>query len=364
MIESASDQNQSEFPRAIAHVDLDAFFCSVEVLKNPDLRDKPIVVGGKAENRGVVAAASYPVREYGVHSAMSMYQAQKRCPDLIICPPHFKAYKTYSRIIMGMLRTVSPVMQQVGVDEAYLDLTDQINYWTAAEEKLRAIQQKIVRDIGLTASVGLSTSKMIAKIASDYEKPFGLTVVLPGREISFLAPLAVGKIPGIGPKTVIQLANMGIITVNDLAQKSEYELATKFGKWGRDMYRWARGIDSRPVAEVQGAKSVSTERTFSKDISDQGELLAIIEKLSHQVAKQLAKSDQKGRTVNIKVRYADFETYTRQVSLNKYTCEAGDIINAAKDLFKQSWIIGSALRLLGVGVSNFSQPDRQMALKL
>ncbi len=364
MVESASDQNISEFPRAIAHVDLDAFFCSVEVLKNPDLQGKPIVVGGKAENRGVVAAASYPAREFGIHSAMSMYQAQKRCPDLIICSSHFKSYKIYSRIIMGMLRTVSPVIQQVGIDEAYLDLTDQVNYWSAAEDKLRAIQQKIVRDIGLTASVGLSTSKMIAKIASDFEKPFGLTVIPPGREISFLAPLAVGKIPGIGPKTVKQLANMGIVTVNDLAQKTEYELAAKFGKWGRDMYRWARGIDSRLVAEVKGAKSVSTERTFSMDISDQVELLAIIEKLSHQVAKQLAKSGQKGRTVNIKVRYADFETYTRQISLNKYTSDASDIIGAAKDLFKQSWIVGSSLRLLGVGVCNFSQPDQQLALEL
>nr|MBC8400223.1 DNA polymerase IV [Candidatus Neomarinimicrobiota bacterium] len=242
-------ENIKTQPRAIIHVDLDAFFCSVEVLQDPSLKDKPLVVGGKSDQRGVVAAASYPARKFGIHSAMSMYQAEKRCPDLIIKPPRFKAYKTYSRIVMGILRNASPVIQQVSVDEAYLDLTQQIEQWSRAESKLRAVQRKISRDIGLSASVGLGTNKMIAKIASDLEKPNGFTIVPPGTERTFLEPLLVNKIPGIGPKTVNKLAGLKVKTVKDLVQVSEIELAEKFGKWGRDMYRWARGIDDRIVHE-------------------------------------------------------------------------------------------------------------------
>ena len=350
--------------RVIAHVDLDAFFCSVEVLQDPSIKDKPLVVGGKSDQRGVVAAASYPARKFGIHSAMSMYQAEKRCPDLIIKPPRFKAYKTYSRIVMGILRNVSPVIQQVSVDEAYLDLTQQIDHWSIAESKLRALQRKISRDIGLSASIGLGTNKMIAKIASDMEKPNGFTVVPPDTEKRFLEPLSVSKIPGIGPKTVNKLAGLKVKTVKDLAQISEIELAEKFGKWGRDMYRWARGIDDRSVHEGHEAKSISTERTFNIDISEHAELTTILQRLSGQVSRQLQKEGYRGRTVSVKVRYADFETYTRQVSLNKYTDLENDIYQAAIELFDKSWIAGSPLRLLGVGVSNFATPEQQLSLNI
>ncbi len=328
------------------------------------MKDKPLVVGGKSDQRGVVAAASYPARKFGIHSAMSMYQAEKRCPELIIRPPRFKAYKTYSRIVMGILRNLSPVMQQVSVDEAYLDLTDQIRQWHQAEAELRDVQQKISRDIGLSASVGLSTSKMIAKIASDMDKPAGFTVVHPGAEIGFLEPLPVNKIPGIGPKSVHKLANIGVNSIKDLAQIPEIDLATKFGKWGREMYYWARGIDERPVHEEKGAKSISTERTFNKDIANDEELHSILKRQSEQVSSQLKRAGYMGRTISIKIRYADFETFTRQMSLNRYTDRPSEIFIAAVELFRKSWISGSPVRLLGVGVSNFATPERQLSLNI
>ncbi len=357
-----SDQVQSG--RAIAHFDLDAFFCSVEVLQDPSLRDKPLVVGGRIDQRGVVAAASYPARKFGIHSAMSMYQAQKRCPDLVIRAPRFKAYKTYSRIVMGIMRSVSPMIQQVSVDEAYLDLSESVEIWSEAESLVKDLQNKIVRDIGLSVSAGLASNKMIAKIASDFEKPAGLTIVKPGNEKTFLAPLTVDKIPGIGPKTARKLAGLNIRIVKDLSDKSEVELAEKFGKWGREMYRWSRGIDNRPVREEHDVKSVSTERTFSKDISDRVELQEIIVRLSEQVARQISKENRLGRTIQIKVRYADFETYTRQISLSNYTDNCDVIIKAATGLFDKSWIPGSAIRLLGVGISNFASPEMQMTLDI
>lgn len=265
---------------------------------------------------------------------------------------------------MGILRNVSPVIQQVSVDEAYLDLTQHIDHWSIAESKLRAVQRKISRDIGLSASIGLGTNKMIAKIASDMEKPNGFTVVPPGTEKRFLEPLLVSKIPGIGPKTVNKLTGIKVTTVKDLAQISEIKLAEKFGKWGRDMYRWARGIDDRIVHEGHEAKSISTERTFSIDISEHTELTTILQRLSGQVSRQLQKEGFRGRTVSVKVRYADFETYTRQVSLNKYTDLENDIYQAAIELFDKSWIVGSPLRLLGVGVSNFATPEQQLSLDI
>ncbi|MFH1851904.1 MAG: DNA polymerase IV [Candidatus Neomarinimicrobiota bacterium] len=351
-------------PRAIAHFDLDAFFCSVEVLKNPELAGKPIVVGGKAEERGVVAAASYPAREFGIHSAMSMYRAQKLCADLIVVPPHFKLYKTYSRVVMGILRSATPVVQQVSVDEAYLDLTDRIESWSAAETITRGLQNRIGRDIGLSVSVGLGSNKMIAKIGSDFEKPHGFTVVSPGREQRFLAPLAVNVIPGIGPKTAEKLASMNVHLIRELAELPERVLTARFGKWGREMFYWARGCDERPVAEEHDTKSVSTERTFNTDINDEAELVRIIEKLSAQVEEQLIKEGLAGRTIAIKVRYSDFETFTRQVSLARVT-NAGDLIGeTAVKLFRKSWNRGRPLRLLGVGVSNFDTPGGQLELNI
>jgi len=346
------------------HLDLDAFFCSVEVLKDPSLAGKPLVVGGASKNRGVVAAASYPARKYGIHSAMPMIEAHRRCKDLVVRGSSFGSYKMYSKIVMGILRDASPVIQQVSVDEAYLDLGQKIDEWVAASELARQVQLKISRDIGLSASVGLATNKMIAKIASDFDKPNGLTVVSPGDEERFLAPLKVSKIPGVGPKTTERLTELGVYKISDLRKLSRTHLESRFGKYGEAMWRWARGLDDRPVHEDHEAKSVSTERTFAKDIRDEQELLEILQKLSKKVAAELDKDSRAGATITIKVRYADFSTYTRQHTGVEAIWEGDDIYSIARRLFIKNWIPGAALRLLGVGVSNFTERKGQLRLKL
>jgi DNA polymerase-4 len=351
-------------PRAIMHLDLDAFFCSVEVLRDPSLKDKPIVVGGRSENRGVVAAASYPARKFGIHSAMPMIEATRRCKDLIVISSQHGLYKMYSKVIMGILRAESPIIQQVSIDEAYLDLSDEVDNWIEATDIARKIQMRISRDIGLSASVGIATNKMIAKIASDFQKPNGLTVVPPGTEISFLHPLPVKKIPGIGPKTSERLAKFGIYKVADMAVIPEEKLIQRFGKLGSAMVNWANGIDERPVHEDHETKSISTERTFSKNIEEQGELLDILEKLSLKVAEQLRKKKFMAATISIKLRYGDFSTFTRQHTLQEPTDDGLEIYRIARKLLVRNWMQGEPVRLLGVGGSHFSEPHGQLSLSL
>jgi DNA polymerase-4 len=346
------------------HLDLDAFFCAVEVLRDPSLKGKPIVVGGKSENRGVVAAASYPAREYGIHSAMPMIEATRRCKDLIIISSKHGMYRMYSKVIMGILKSESPVIQQVSIDEAYLDLSNEIDEWIEATEVARRIQLKISRDIGLSASVGVATNKMIAKIASDFKKPNGLTVVIPGTEMGFLSPLPVRKIPGIGPKTNERLAKLGIYTVADIAGIPDEKLMQRFGKMGEAMARWSKGIDERPVQEDREAKSLSTERTFSKNISDQEELLDILFKLSVKVGEQLKNKNLMATTVHIKLRYGDFSTFTRQLTSSVPLDDGDQIFEIAKKLFVTNWMPGEAIRLLGVGGSHFAEPQGQLSLDL
>ncbi len=351
-------------PRAIIHLDLDAFFCSVEVLRDPSLKGKPIVVGGRSENRGVVAAASYPARKFGIHSAMPMIEASRRCKDLIVISSQHGLYKMYSKVIMGILRAESPIIQQVSIDEAYLDLSDEVDEWIQVTEIARKIQLRISRDIGLTASVGVATNKMIAKIASDFQKPNGLTVVPPGSEINFLAPLPAIKIPGIGPKANERLAKYGIYTIKDMALISEAVLIQRFGKLGHAMASWAKGIDERPVHEDHETKSISTERTFSKNIDEQRELLEIIEKLSFKVAEQLRQKKFMAATITLKLRYADFTTYTRQHTLSEPVDDGLEINRIARILLVKNWLPGEPVRLLGVGGSHFSEPHGQLSLGL
>lgn len=359
-----SKQPYTDKPRAIMHLDLDAFFCSVEVLRDPSLKGKPIVVGGRSENRGVVAAASYPARKYGIHSAMPMIEASRRCKDLIIISSRHGLYRMYSKIVMGILKAESQVIQQVSIDEAYLDLSDEIDEWVAATDIARRIQLRISRDIGLSASVGIATNKMIAKIASDFQKPKGLTVVPPGTEKDFLAPLSVKKIPGIGPKTNQRLARLGVKSVADLRKVSENMLTREFGKMGLAMLRWANAEDDRPVREERETKSISTERTFSRNIADQEALLEILQGQSHKVASQLRKKKFKAATISIKLRYGDFSTFTRQHTLYDPTDDGDRIFEVAQLLFVTNWIPGEAIRLLGVGGSHFTEPQGQLHLPL
>ena len=351
-------------PRFVAHLDLDAFFCAVEVLKDPGLKDKPIVVGGRPEQRGVVAAASYPARKYGIHSAMPMAEAVRRCPELIIISHGFKSYKAYSRLIMGIIRSETRIMQQVSIDEAYFELTDHIAEWDDGITIARRIKHKISRDVGLTASIGISTNKMIAKIASDYEKPDGFTVVHPGSELSFLAPLPVQKISGIGKQTTKRLHEMGIRTILELRNTPEKILMDQFGKHGVLMSRWSHAIDNRSLTEERETKSISQERTFSKDIHHEGVLLEKLDSMSESVAKQLVKEGVSAKTVIIKIRYADFHTITRQQSFKQGIQSKEDILKIAAKLFRQYWDHTKPLRLLGVGVSGLVEKEVQMTLEL
>ncbi len=346
--------------RGIIHFDLDAFFCSVEVLQKPEWQTKPIVVGGAPNKRGVVASASYPARKYGIHSAMPMAQAQRLCPQLIIVPPHFKRYRTYSRIVMGILEKAADTFQQVSVDEAYLDVTSQLSCWEDIIKIGKALQTKIAQHVGLPSSLGLASNKLVAKIASAYGKPSGFTVVTPGTERTFLAPLAVGKIPGIGPRTAARLEASGIHTIRQL-QTCSLDVLKPFGRWGALMIQWARGEDTRPVHEEHIRKSLSHERTFPTDVSAQDVLLKHLKDLSARVAIRLQQKGLSAYTIFIKVRYSDFKTLTRQKRLLRPTNSEKTLNQTARKLLLQVWDGQRPLRLLGVGGRDFYSEGDQLS---
>lgn len=352
----------SERHRAIVHLDLDAFYAAVEMLENPDLAGKPILVGGRPERRGVVAASSYAAREYGVHSAMPMYQALKLCPKAVVLHPRFDLYRQYSRRVMAILHDATPVVEKMSIDEAYLDLTEQVNPWEEIIPLARRLQERVREEVGLSASLGVATNKLVAKVASDHDKPGGVTVVHPGREAAFLKPLPVRVIWGIGPVTAEKLADMGVTTVGDLAQLSERNLATRFGEHGAAMAQRARGIDSRPVVTERERKSVSRETTFIRDLRELEVLKKELWKLSQSVAQRLERAGVAAGTIAIKLRYDDFKTLTRQMSLDVPTDDAVRIYRAALVLLKQAWECGRAVRLLGVGGADLMPPTGQMSL--
>jgi len=348
--------------RVIAHMDLDAFFAAVHVLENPALAGKPLVVGGRPEGRGVVATASYAARAYGIHSAMPMYKAVELCSDLIIVPPEHGLYRRYSRQVMEVVRASSPLVEQMSVDEAYLDWSEGASAWEEAVDFGARLKARIEAEVGLSASLGIATNKLVAKVASDRDKPGGLTIVRPGEEAAFLAPLPVRVLWGIGPVTATKLGKMGIESVGDLAQVPEEELRQRFGRHGGAMFRHARGIDDRPVVTDHERKSVSQERTFRRDVDRLEPLKQHLWKMSQGVADRLQRADLAAGTVAIKVRYADFTTFTRQMSLMVPTDDATAIYGAALVLLDRAWERERAVRLLGVAGHQLDTPPRQMRL--
>ena len=352
----------SDRPRAIVHLDLDAFFAAVEVLENPDLAGKPVLIGGRPEERGVVATASYPARVFGIRSAMPMYRALKLCPDAIVLPPRHRLYREYSRRVMAILHQASPLVEQVSIDEAYLDLTGQVTVWDEGIEVSRDLQRRVRKEVGLSASLGVATNKLVAKVASDREKPGGLTVVRPGEEAAFLAPLPVRVLWGVGPVTAGKLAGMDVTTVGELAQVPERELQRRFGKHGLAMAWHARGQDERPVVTEHEIKSVSQETTFARDVIDAEMLRRQVWQLSQGVAQRLKKAGLAAGTVAIKLRYADFATLTRQMTLTVPTDDEREIYRAALALLKRAWHRGRPVRLLGVTGRHLSPPAGQLAL--
>jgi DNA polymerase-4 len=348
--------------RTILHLDLDAFFCAVEELRDPALRGKPFAVGGRPEGRGVVASCSYPARQFGVRSAMPMGQAVRRCPPLLIVPPDFRAYRAASQDVMARLGEVTPLVEQISIDEAFLDVTGLPD---AGEPLARALQAGIRHDLKLPCSFGVASNKLVAKIANNIGKdsqpkdrpPNAITVVPPGGEAEFLAPLPIRELWGVGPKTAERLQQMRILTIGDLARHAEADLVRWFGKHGADLWRHARGIDDRPVETEHEAKSVSKETTFAHDVRDGAVLRQTLRDLSDGVGWRLRKAGLRGATVKLKLRWSDFTTLTRQVTLTPPIDSDDAIYSAALGIFEATWSEGRAVRLIGVGVSGFGDED-------
>ncbi|MEV4264758.1 DNA polymerase IV [Kribbella sp. NPDC049584] len=342
---------------SVLHVDLDAFFAAVEQRDKPSLRGKPVVVGGIGV-RGVVSTASYEARKYGVRSAMSTAEARSRCPHAAYLGPRFEVYRQSSRAVMAEMRALSPLVEPLSLDEAFIDL---------AASGLRGLTvddvEAIARDLkesirkvsgGLTASVGAGTSKLIAKIASDLDKPDGVVVVPAGTEAEFLAPMQVTVIPGVGPATAQRLSMAGVRTVADLQQLDEDELIRQVGSaHGTSLHRLAVAADDRPVVSDRETKSVSVEDTFETDIIDRSLLVAIADRMSLRVSERLQKAQLSGRTVTVKTRMHDFTTHTRSSTLAGPTDDSRVIARVARRLLEESEV-GGGIRLLGVGVSSLA----------
>lgn len=356
-----------ERARRILHLDLDAFFCAVEELRDPSLRGKPFAVGGQPDTRGVVASCSYPAREYGIHSAMPMARAVRLCPELIIVSGRHGDYSAVSRRVMAFLHDLTPLVEQISIDEAFLDVTGRQE---PAEALARQLQATIREEEGLPCSLGVASSKLVAKIANNVGKaeavggrpPNAIKVVPPGREAAFLAPLPVRELWGVGPKTADNLIRLGIETIGDLAAWPADDLSRRFGRHGEDLARRARGIDERAIVTEHEAKSISKETTFSSDVSDGRALRDTLRRLSDGVGRRLRHNGLSGPTVKIKLRWADFTTLTRQVTLSQPTDHDNEIYAAALGLFEATWERGRPVRLLGVGVSGLEPSVRQLGL--
>ncbi len=340
--------------RIILHADLDAFYASVEQLDRPELRGRPVVVGGPPEARGVVAAASYEARRFGVRSAMPMAQALRLCPEAVRVPPRFDRYGEVSRQVMAIFRDMTPLVEPLSLDEAFLDVTEQAESFGGAAALARQLKAEVKRTTGLTVSVGAGSNKTVAKIASDMRKPDGLVGVPPGQEAAFLEPLPVRALWGIGPRTEEALAAAGIRTVGELARADPVQLERHFGSRGPFFQQLAQGRDDRPVVTEQERKSVGSETTFVRDLPDGPELRAQLGRIAAEVAERLAHEGVRARTVILKLRYADFRTITRQTSRPDATDSADEIRRTAEALLSKVALAGDRFRLLGIHCSHLT----------
>ena len=343
----------------IAHLDLDAFFAAVEMHRRPELRGRAVIVGGDPAGRGVVATANYAARRFGIRSAMSAAEALRRCPDAVFVRPDIAHYREWSARVWDVVRRLSPAVEVLGLDEGYLELPDE-----GAEEAAHAVRRAVAQRVRLSCSLGVASCKVVAKVASDRDKPGGVTVVAPGEEAAFLAPLALRALPGVGPRTEGRLAAAGLSTIGDLASLQDDALrAIAPGRHGEDLRRRARGIDPRPVAAVPAERvSISCERTFARDVIDAGELEALGREMAGRVAATLRSRERAARTVTVKLRYADFQTVTRGQTVRAATDDEDVIWKTARALvFRALEERTGALRLMGVGVCGLGV-ERQLTL--
>ena len=349
--------------RCILHADLDAFYAAVEQLDTPEYRGKPVLVGGSPQSRGVVATASYEARKFGAHSAMPMATAVRLCPQAIVVRPRFDRYRDMSRQVMDIFRELTEDVEPLSLDEAYLDVSPVAAQGQEPQAIAAGLKAKVKAEVGLDISIGAAVCKSVAKIASDFRKPNGLVVVPPGEEADFLAPLPVGKLPGVGPKAVERLTVEGIGTVGQLAALPLERLAALFGKRALGVRAMARGEEREPVHTHRDTKSVSAETTFAADLTDAEELHRELARLSRRVAQHLENKGLRGKTVSVKLRLADFTTFTRQATLSAPTDSGDAVLNTAARLLNGELAPGRAFRLLGVGVSSFQQ-EWQLSLPL
>lgn len=353
--------------RLICHLDMDAFFVSVEELFNPSLKGKPVIVGGKADQRGVVSAASYAARKFGVHSAMPLRTAARLCPQAIFVRGQMERYREYSKKVFAVLNRFSPCIEMASIDEAYLDLTGTERLYGPPLRAAHSLHEAIRAKTNLRCSLGLASSRLVAKIASDGAKPNGVLYVVPGQEARFLAPLEVKKIPGVGKKTEEALHKLSIRQVGDLAKLDEKFLAARFGKWGMALAGKARGEDAggwfdSSIGAEEDPKSISHEHTFNEDTTDREQVETALLKLSEMVGKRLREHRLYTRTVHLKLRYEDFTTLTRARTFNHGTQLDNEIAGAVTSLFRQVWNGKTAIRLLGVYAGGLQHVEGQMSL--
>ncbi|THK40898.1 DNA polymerase IV [Methylophaga sp. SB9B] len=338
--------------RKIIHVDMDAFYASVEQRDFPELKGKPLIVGGQPDSRGVVAACSYEARKFGIHSAMASSRAYRLCPEAIFVRPRFDAYKEVSNQIREVFWRYASEVEPLSLDEAYLDVTYTESFNGSATLIAKAIKAEILAETGLTASAGVSYNKFLAKIASDMDKPDGLYLIRPEQGQEFVNKLPIGKFHGIGPATETKMKNLGIHTGNDLRQKTLAELSERFGKSGQYYYNIARAIDERPVRSQRIRKSLGKETTFAEDILSVPELTNILLDLAEQVIDSLNKHNMQGRTVTVKVKYADFQQVTRAQTLD-HSIGFADLLEWIPKLLARTEAGHKAVRLVGLSLSGF-----------
>jgi DNA polymerase-4 len=349
------------FPqRAVLHLDLDAFYSAVEQRDNPQLRGKPVIVGGDPDRRGVVATASYEARRFGVRSGLPSATARRLCPRAVFIAPRFEVYQSVSETVMDVLQEVSPILERIAYDEAFVDVSEKIHTVESARALGESVKSEIRSKVALTASLGIATNKITAKVASDHEKPDGLTVVPAGEEARFLAPLPVRKLWGIGPRAEARLAVESIEYSEQLAVASAEWIVARFGHQGLEWQALARGIDDRPVAGSEKRRQISREETFPEDLSEASALQAALRRMSEDLIDDM-RTYPPARTLTVKIRYSDFATITRQISPGTVMTPESLPVHASRVL-DEHWN-GRPVRLLGVAVSNFVE-DTPGQLKL
>jgi DNA polymerase IV len=346
----------------IFHIDMDAFYASVEILDNPAFRGKPVIVGGLS-GRGVVAAASYEARKYGVHSAMPMFQALKKCPDARVVTPRMARYKLVSENVMEILKSFSPLVEQVSIDEAYLDASGCEKLFGSGITMARKIKNRIRQKVQLTCSVGIAPVKFLAKIASDMNKPDGLTVIFPEQVADFVQSLPVKNAPGVGPKMLHELRILGITTLGDIQNFPEKFLIDKLGKFGQRLKEISMGIDNSQVLPHCLPKSASTEETLAFDTADRELLKKYLLQQADEVGRQLRKTGVKAKTISIKIKYSDFNQITRSITINTPTCSSHRLFLEAYRLFDKC-ALQKKVRLIGIGASGFVTIDHPVQMKL